>query len=300
MEKKFSDLGVSTKTVMAYSNVLLNVESIFNKLDVYEISDPPLTKKKKLPNLKLLDSPHGKIVSLRLKNKFRGLVTKRLEGKQLENATKYFLNQITCVISLGDKRNINVFIFKTSFKIVGCKTQKTAEEVVAILWEQYIKPMKDCYVIKDDDPPNFTFETVMTNVDFSLGFDIDRKKLNTLLNLPQFKDRIHMSRYETTGNANVNVQFKITNSDEHYLKMSDNNGKWVITNVDDISYKDNKKKKKKKHTTFLVFQSSKTIASARYTINMESDYNYFINLINKNRDLIEETNTRTTQEPFSF
>lgn len=294
---EFSQLGVSTITVMAYSNVLMNVDKLFDKLAIHEIENPPLTKKKKLPNIPQIDAPYGSIISLRAKNRFRGLVTKRIETQ-----AKYFLNQITCVISLGNKQNINVFIFKTSFKVVGCKEQSMAEEVITILWEDYIKPLKDCYEVLDDDHPNFVFETVMTNVDFSLGFSINRKNLNTLLNSPQFSERIKMSRYETTGDANVNVQFHTERPPDYfYWRLIDNDGKWEFDKVDDIMYCDKRKKKKKKYTTFLVFHSSKTIASARYNQGMEKDYNYFMNIVKKYRPQIEEKlQHRDTKKPFEW
>lgn len=291
----FSQLGVSTITVMAYSNVMLDVHALFEKLPIHEVSDPPLTKKKKLPNMKQLDAPYGTILSLRSQNKFRGLVTKIVKSTN----AKYFLNQITCVVSLGNKININVFIFKSSFKIVGCKTQSMAEEVVAILWEDYIKPLKQCYEMSDDDSPNFTFETVMTNVDFSLGFPINRKSLNTLLNGSAFKDRIYMSRYETTGDANVRVQFHTSKPDGHYYwQLVDTDKGWEFNKVDEIIYK--KKKNKTKYTTFLVFHSSKTIASARFMPQLENDYNYFMNIVKEHRKEIEDVRLPTTRPIFTF
>ena len=169
-----------------------------------------------------------------------------------------------------------------------------------VLWDEYIKPLKECYQLMDNEPPNFTFETVMTNVDFSLGFMIDRKNLNTLLNSNQFKDRIHMSRFQPTDDTNVNVQFHTEKPPGYfYWRLVEKDKGWIIDKVDDIKYSDKKKKKKKKHTTFLVFQSSKIILSARYQENMSEDYEYFLDIINKYRDKIEEHVDKKRGE-FSF
>ena len=306
---------------MAYSNILLDVAKLFDKMKVHTVENPPLTKKKKLPNIKKVDAPYGAVISLRKTNKFRGLVTKVIEDDVEDNCSKYFLNQITCIISLGAMKNINVFIFKTSFKIVGCKDTETAEEVIMLLWDEYIKPLRDCYQSMDNEPPNFTFETVMTNVDFSLGFMIDRKNLNTLLNSDKYTERIKASRFQTTDDTNVNVQFHTEKPKDYFYwrlvdvsdvksgtkkglkggKGSATDGEigWIVDKVDDIKYSDKKKKKKPKHTTFLVFQSSKIILSARYQQNMGKDYDYFLDIINNNRKSIEEK-VDSKRDAFSF
>jgi len=278
---------------------LLNVERLFNNMKVYDVENPPLTKKKKLPNIKKVNAPYGQIISLKNRNNFRGLKTK--ETREGDSDSKYFLNQITCILSLGECKNINVFVFKTSFKIVGCKDTDTAEEVIMILWENYIKPLTDCYEVMDDQAPNFTFETVMTNVDFSLGFMIDRKNLNTLLNSSEFKERIHMSRFQPTDDTNVNVQFHTEKPKGYfYWRLThDEEDGWVRDKVDNIKYIDTKKKKKKKHTTFLVFQSSKIILSARYQQHMPRDYDYFMKIIKNHRKDFEE-NVDTKNGKFSF
>lgn len=277
---QFSDLGVSTITVMVYTNILMDLQKLFDNMVIYEVVDPPLTKKKKMPNVKKINAPYGQVLSLRIKKDFRGLVTK-------PPSDTYFLNQMTCILSLGNYKNVNIFIFNTSLKVVGCKNESEVEEVLMILWEEYIKPLKDCYATMDDEKPNFTFETVMTNTDFLLGFKIDRKRLNTLLNSKEYQDRIRKSKFETTGDTNVKIQFKTEKPEGYfYWRFTEDDGVWSRDKVDNILYK--KAKKKKKSTTFLVFHSSKTIVSGRYYENMSKDYEYFLNIVNKNRSLIEE------------
>lgn len=284
---KTSQLDVSTITVMSYANVQFDLDKLYTALPVHEIVDPSLTKKKKLPDFKKIDAPYGKIVSIRHKNAFRGLVKKHIDP---ETPAKYFLNQLTLIVSLGNCQNVNIFMFKTSFKVTGCRKQSTVERVIKLLWEKINRLPEQHYTMLDERPPSFTFETVMTNVDFSFGFKIDRQRLNSLLNSEQFRNRLK-SDYETTSNTNVKVKMCTEKPEGYfYWRHSYTDGKWVRDQVTKIDYVDEKKRKKKeKNTTFLVFHSSKTITSARYADNIEHDYKYFIKVIEDNRDLIEES-----------
>jgi len=281
-------------------------------------------KKKQIPDMKKIKVPCGKILSIQFRKQFRGLITKA--SKKDEGQTKkskHFLNQITCIISLGDI-NLNVFIFKSSFKISGCKNMNIAQEVIRALWE-VIEPLEDVYTFLDDKYPNFVFESVMSNIDFLLGFNVDRKCLNTLLNNPKYEDVIIQSRYEPTTDTNVKIQLK-ANEPQNYkyfqlirfpsnIKYKPSTSAsvplrfahictqtclnmdtpkhlhtstqvWISGETENPGQKSNKKNRKK--TTFMVFRSSKTIMSSRYKDNMEKDFNYFINIIGQYKNSIEE------------
>ena len=323
---KFEQLKVSTKTVMAYGNVEMELPKIFEKLPVHEVDEIPLTKKKKRPCIKKIRAPRGKIISLRHKNSegvlvYRGIVTKpemvmvtvlrnmitkngfeqsivdrleRLDSRE-QNVID-FLNQLTCIVSLGD-RNVNVMIFKDNFKIVGCKSNQDAFDVIKVLWEEIAKIG---YIHLDDDPPRFIFDFVMTNVDFELGFTIDRKKLNTLMNGKQFNDLVFKSQYETTGNTNVNIKWYATKSEGFkYWCLEFNGDKINEFEVDTNVYKLRKNKKNKPcYNTFLVFRSSKVILSGRYRKNMRDHYYTFLNIIKNNKlDLEEKTRAPVQKRP---
>lgn len=292
---KNSKLDVSTVTVMSYANVEFDLKALYEKLRVYEILDPPLTKKKKLPDFKKIDAPYGKIVSIRHQNSFRGLVKKHIDP---DTPAKYFLNQLTLIISLGNNKFVNIFMFKTNFKITGCKKQVTVERVIRLLWDHITSLDQQYYTMLDERPPGFTFETVMTNVGFSFDFKIDRQRLNSLLNSEEF-NRLK-SDFETTSNTNVKVKMCTDKPDGYfYWRHYKENGKWLRDKVTHIDHIDEKKREKKENkTTFLVFQSSKTITSARFANNIENDYKYFIKVIEDNRKLIEESVDK--QSTFTF
>lgn len=207
----------------------------------------------------------------------------------------HFLNQITIVISVGKQPLLNIMMFKDNLKIAGCKNIDDAVEAVLILWQDYISKYPEAWKLKKGATnPRFVYETVMRNVDFKLGFPIERPALNTLMNEEKFREHIFMSQYESTGHTNVNIKmfstkpenFKYdclvipldTSREPHFIKLAT------------IPYKKTKKKDSKasKYVTFIVFSSSEIILSGRYDENMKEMYEFFVDVVFKNRKAIEE------------
>ena len=215
---------------------------------------------------------------------------KRYKCCELENRLTHFLNQITIVLSIGDII-LNIMLFKNSFKIAGCKEDNNAVEATMILWEDHIRPILGAFKIPGNEDPKFLFVLVMRNVDFRLGFPIDRQKLNLLMNNTKYKDKVDMSQCETTSHTNVNIKMHSeqpkgflydcliipngTSKKPFFLKMVKN------------PY-GSRKQRKKKYVTFIVFSSSEVILSGRYPENMKSMYEFFVAEAYKNRKLIEE------------
>jgi len=279
--KEFKELGTSTKTVMVYCNVSFNIETLFENLPI-TIVDVPLTKKKKLPDMKKVKAPKGTLISLRYMNKFRGINTKPNAPEKVSN---YFLNQVTCILSLGDK-NLHIMVFKDKFKIAGCKEQSQSIEAIQILWK-LMNNVEDSTNVREKEYPSFIFDVVMTNVDFKLGLQIDRKKLNNLMNDQKYKDIVHMSRFETTGNTNVNIKLFCEKPKDFFYKcMIIKKDKIVFRKLSENIYAKNKNKKK--YTTFLVFRSSKVIESGRYFESMKNGYDFFIDIIKDHKNDVEE------------
>jgi len=212
--------------------------------------------------------------------------------KQLKKITN-FLNQVTVVISIGEII-LNIMMFKDNFKIAGCKEDNDAVEATMILWQDYISKIDLGWRMKPEslavkEPPKFVFRLVMRNVDFKLGFFIDREALNRLMNSPEYSDRVFMSQCETTGHTNVNIKmFALkpegytydclvmpVGGDAHFIKIPHN------------PYKP-KKDKKEKYTTFIVFSSSEIILSGRYEENMRDMYEFFVREVVSHREEIEE------------
>ena len=320
--KPFDELNVSTKTVMIYSSLIINGPKLFAALPIYEIKDVPLTRKKKRPNLKKIHAPDGSIISIRRKIDngeilYRGIVTKpekvrisylRRRKKdssisadeseelfKMENTKKFstvidFLNQTTVVICLNGKC-LNVMIFNSELKIVGCKSEEDGIKVLKMLWIH----MKDSNITtfkEGQTSPCFLINVVMTNVDFKLGFYVNRMALNTLLNDPKYAHKIRKSTYETTAQTNVKVKmFTSPPDDFHYntFEWDDKNKTWIKGRSKTNIYQSIKKKKRKEdNTTLLVFRTSTTILISKYPVRMAEDYKFFWGIVMENRHLIEE------------
>jgi hypothetical protein len=211
----------------------------------------------------------------------------------------HFLNQLTIILSLGkkDQALLNIMMFKNSFKMAGCKNKEDAMEASFILWQDNILMSPKAWSLrKGANNPRFIFETVMRNVGFKLGFAIERPSLNELMNSEEYSEKVFMSQYESSAHTNVNIKmfserpkgFKY----ECLVVPLDTSRKPFFTYLDEIpvTYKVPKKPKKVqgKYTTFIVFSSSEIILSGRYDENMEEMYNFFIDTVLSNRDMVEE------------
>lgn len=212
----------------------------------------------------------------------------------------HFLNQMTVVVSIGKQPLLNIMFFKDKLKIAGCKAMEDAEEVILLLWQDYICKMKTYGSLVSwkskkgaSKNPRFGFESVMRNVDFKLGFPIERPALNSLMNEERFSHNIFMSQYESSAHTNVNIKmFSRKPKDFKYdvlvIPLDEKKGPYFIQ-TDEIPYKIIKKKDlAPQYITFIVFSSSEIILSGRFDQNMKEMYEFFVDTIFKNRNRIEE------------
>jgi hypothetical protein len=202
-----------------------------------------------------------------------------------------FLNQITIVLSI-DGIILNIMLFKNNFKIAGCKNDDDAVEATMILWQNYICPSKGWELRKEfikEKHPRFLFSLVMRNVDFRLGFFIDRKELNRLMNDEKYSNKIFMSQHESTAHTNVNIKMyaKKPKGYMHDCLVLPKDKQSYFIKLRHNSYRP-PKKKKAKYTTAIVFSSSEIILSGRYEQNMKDSYEFFVKTAVSNRNIIEE------------
>lgn len=300
---KFEDLNVSTRTVMVYSNMVFDLPFLFDNIPITDV-DAPLTKKQKNIDKKRIVAPYGSIFSLHFRNQIRGLDLRKKKKKKVDEGVvravngrtniTYFLNQIMMEISIGNM-NLNVMVFKDNFKIAGCKTMDDATEVAMIFWENYIHPLgREAYEFSgEENTPKFLFDGVMKNYGSKIYFDIDRSALNILMNSEEYRDRIHMSQYETTSATNVNIKMYAKKPNGYTYEVlvyppDDSPQKypdWEIYNKN--IYK--KKKDKVPYTTFIIFSSAEVIISGKYDESMRDSYNFFVDTVLAHKDEIEET-----------
>lgn len=222
--------------------------------------------------------------------------------QELDKKIPNFRNQITVVVSLGDY-NINIMMFETSFKIAGCRNTQQAIDAISILWEKYIYPSGNYSMREEfeDEKPRFVFQTVMRNISFRLGFEIDRQKLKDLASSEEFRDKIKCVQYESSGNTNVKIKMftneeyrkfdAIEFSPSKAKKTARSTGKtsspWKSIEETPDRYR-NKKAQKEMCVTFIVFSSSEIIITGSYYEEMKVLYEYFTNLLLENRSKISE------------
>lgn len=315
--KEFDDIPVSTKTFIVTTNLLLNINELFNNLPVSDFTLIPKKrgrKKKNDPGDPNKDIKDGSIIMLEHQNNIRGVDLKKKKNKKNKERGNYFRNSVTIVMIINNKK-INFKVSRNGkFQMTGCKYNKHAEDCVKWIW-YYIKDKDNIYsfcenidnlesnyrdITNDIDTSNYNnlkaiFIPAMRNIDFSLNFCVDREKLDEYFN----KNTKYHSLLETSfGYTGVNIKIPITKNIET-LKLKQ------LEYIDDewvdpvyISYGDylsnlpekekNKKIKKQRFNTFLVFHSGKTIMSGIDSVFMKDVYYDFLNIIKDCSNIIKE------------
>lgn len=287
--RNFEDIPVSTKTFIIATNIIIEIEKLFDFLPItnYIVIPKKRGRKKKIifndPNKNI---KNGSIITLELKNKMRGVSLKK--KKKESNGTDYFRNSIT-VVMINENKKINFKISKNGkFQMTGCKYDKQAEDCVKFIWDS-IKHDKTLYTKKDNEPFQALFIPAMRNIDFNLGFVVDREKLDDYINA----NTRFSSLFETSiGYTGVNIKIPVVSNlgSLKLKKLIYENDDWKQTSyipyqdyLSTLEIKEQKKKlAKERNTTFLVFQSGKTICSAMCEEFAKEAYTRFIDIIRQN------------------
>ena len=316
---KFDDNKVSTKTIIAMTNLSLNLENMFNLLEITNWTIVPKRRgrKKKIeyinPNKNI---PSGSIITLKFEDKIRGVDLKKKKSKN-KNSGKYFRNSVTIVMVIEGK-NINFKVSRNGkFQMTGCKTNSHAEDCVKYFW-QYIQKIQNStkedkefnnlpIVVKEEnnniyelsrgDHLEILFIPAMRNIDFSLGFLVDREELSKYVNLMTK----YYSMLETSfGYTGVNIKFPMKDkiTDMKIKKLEYIEGEDEVWKESSVMYTDflallpekerEKKINKQRYNTFLVFHSGKCIHRGVSHRFMIETYYEFLSIIRECYDIIEE------------
>lgn len=150
---------------------------------------------------------------------------------------------------------------------------------------------------KEDDSEKFEaiIIPVMCNINFSIGFQINRNLLHDIIN---HKTEFTSILEPSDGYVGVNIKIPIKKElmediliDKYTISVDE----WVVSKTKFIDYietlspKEKKKKLSKSYVnTFLVFYSGKVIMSGGISfINREEAYKTFMNIIMNNKDSIK-------------
>ena len=288
----FEDIKVSTKTYTANTNLIIDIYALFELLDVvpYVVLPKKRGRKKKGivedPNQ---DVQYGSVVTVKCEGNIKGV-----ELKPKKNIKSWFRNSVTVVMILDKPINFKVCRNGT-FQMTGCKSWKHAEMCIRKIWDQ----------IKDNDSVySFTREPgclsaliipSMRNIDFDVGFHVDREKLSTYINT---KEDLYCLLETSFGYTGVNIKIPLTKSKDTMSiqkLMCTRDGVWSNTWTAYSEYLDiltvkarNGKIKEQRYNTFLVFHSGKVIFSGLTSDLMRDTYYTFTGIINKAFDEIEE------------
>ena len=290
----FEDINVSTKTFIAMTNLKINLVKLFDFLPVTEYIVIPKKRgrKKKIvtedPNVHV---ESGSIITMKFENKLKGvdLKFKKIQKKPV----KWFRNSFTVVI-IVDNKKINFKICSNGMlQLTGLKKDVHAEQCIKYIWG-YIKDEKDIYSFSRGTNLELLLIPAMRNIDFSIGFIVDREKLAKYMST---QTEFHSLLETSFGYTGVNIKLPISKhiTEMEIKKLTYFNDEWIdgMTTykeyISHLSEKDRLKKiNKERFTTFLVFHSGHIIQSSScYTFAIDSYY-YFLEIIKKCRNEIEE------------
>lgn len=322
---EFDDIPVSTKTIIVKLNIVIDLARLVESLPFvkYVIIPKRRGRKKKDPPPDPNEGiPSGSIITLQFGDILRGvdLKQRKKDNNKAPKKRGFFRNAATIVMVI-DGKNINFKVCHNGkFQMTGCKSDEHAKMVVKYMWD-YIRNFPDIYSFEDGcDNFEAILVPAMRNIDFSLGFYVNREELDSYIN----EETEYTSLLETSfGYTGVNIKIPMNKDirslrlekmicidktdingysrvegEEELVKDSVNGGsddKWDITNVlydeflDTLSQKDRDKKlNKERNNTFLVFHSGKIILSGLCPEVQRDVYYEFLNIIRESYKWIEE------------
>ena len=215
----FSDIKVSTQTIIAVSNFSFNLSNLYNYLPIvsYTIIKRKRGRKKNVvvlnPNINL---PVGSIISVQNKTNVRGVSLRKKKDSKT-----YFLNSVTIICAVEDGKLINGKLSENGkWQITGCKTEAHFLSFVKYVYENIKKAEEysgeKLYSLKNEETsPRVIFNIVMKNMDSKVGFSIQRDKLDTFMNM----NTEFTSYFEGSITTGVNIKLPSKNPYEKMLRQ---------------------------------------------------------------------------------
>jgi TATA-box binding protein (TBP) (component of TFIID and TFIIIB) len=282
----FWEAHQTTLTIIVYTNTTLDIDKLWSTLSItpYVVVPKKRGRKKKEvvldPNEGL---PDGSIIGVKGRKGVRGV----------DFGNGNFKNSVTIVL-LIDGKHINFKISEHGkFQFTGCKRQEHAKMCVKYIWENIVGT-EGIYTYVPSSKGKFraTILTVMHNIVFSCGYDIDRELLDIAANSTDEYTSIYAPEMPYTG---VNIKTRLDEYEHIDLPVVEYKKGWREST---IGFKDffggmpvkcRKKIIKERFISFMVFYSGAVIMSGLSMVLMEEYYNRFREFMVNNRSSIEET-----------
>jgi hypothetical protein len=299
MSISFKDQIVSTNTIIGTTNIKIDLEKVFYNLPItpYTFIEKKRGRKRKDVVIDDVVVPNGSIISLKYNKHVRGVLK-----KTSKNENNSFRNTLTIVMFVNDKI-CNFKIFSSQLNMPnktqhpGCKDTFTAQKTLSFIWE-YIKPHLNDYYHFTDDNNHLTviLYKVMTNINFNIGFPINRQNLyNEIEKNSMYKSMLEIDFGHTGVLIKHPINEKIVINNIPVLHLSLLNTDCEIEYIDYQTYINTlaeeqkiKENNKKRVVTFIVFHSGKVILSGFDVGYMETPFNLFMEFILKNKNLVQE------------
>jgi hypothetical protein len=274
----FSGIKVSTQTYTVKSNIRhIDLTTFFDNM---EITDQIL-------NVKYQNEKKGDL----------GLASKP-KKKRIDNKVKRnFLNCVTIVV-LTEKR-VNVKVFKNGvFQITGCKHLENVKSCISILVKEIKKILqihKDCLSFAPESENVFIFyvKSAMRNIDFDLGFKLDRSLLSEKL-ISMFIENDDIIIPDAVGNKmDVKMKLRVSRSDLEFIPVTKitygsedvpieeivMDYKSCIRIMEADSDRKIESKMKNKFVSASIFQNGKVLLSAVDETIQKKHHEWFVNLM---------------------
>lgn len=277
----FDDIKVSTQTYIVKSDIkTVSLQDCFNGLNV----------------------DNEKILKVSFKGSYKGekVIAKRCKR---EKVYKNFLNCVTACVMM-DKR-INVKIFNNGvFQLTGCKSIDHVIDSMA-LFVGYFRDI-GCCEFSNTDELTYYIVSVMRNIDFDIGYKIDRKSLGKYVSdTTQFYVPPMTSGYMGVK-IKIPVNSYLSNVSVNKIVYDLNTSR--IVNSDIVSYEDfytticpnHKKLTRDYFVSISVFQNGKVLLSGIDRGVQEVCYLWFVKILSDANERIRcerKTSLKTFRKP---
>ena len=293
-KKSFKDIPISTRTIIVTTGLEMKIENIFLNLPVteYKIEEKKRGRKKKdvIHNNIVNNIPSGSIISLKYQDHMRGV-----ELKKKKRSTKFFRNAVTVIMYINGKL-VNLKISTNGkMQVTGCKYIDYCKQAMIHLFNIILDDFNTYIVGETKEEIKIIFNNVMTNKDFFIGFNVNREKLDQIINAETAYNSILETSFGYTG---VNLKMDLDKNRERVFDCLKINTKTKVSEEYQMSYqeylnnlnkKELEKENKVKYITFLIFQSGNIIMSGINEVLMEQYYNIFYDIVEKNIKHIKQS-----------
>jgi len=300
----FADIPVSTQTFTVRSNIQhIELHQFYDELRPEPASGAKEQSQREAAIIcvKYQQQKKGCDPEKDLKTK-----RKRTTSKEQEVPKRNFLNCITLIIQI--EKRINIKIFKNGvFQLTGCKNIDNVRKCLKLILRELSKANERitastcnlqqssrCFQFEEgSDEFMIYIKSAMRNIDFDLGFKVNRTLLSKRLT-SIYEDDDDVIIPDAIGNKmDVKVKLRITREELEQLPVTKiTNPTYKDPKEETIIYKnclhiiepDKKKletKLKDKFVSISVFQNGKVLLSAMDESIQEKYYNWFTNLISE-------------------